>query len=66
MGEAEVRERRAVAFCKKYCHVRQACLSWALTAGEVGVWGGTTADERRTIKRRTQRAASRAALQTTP
>jgi WhiB family transcriptional regulator, redox-sensing transcriptional regulator len=37
----------AVAFCKN-CPVAGACLAWALEAGDChGVWGATTARERR-------------------
>lgn len=32
------------------CPVRAACLDWALTAGVVGVWGGTTTEERRSLR----------------
>ena len=34
------------------CPARSQCLSWALDHGVTdGVWGGTTADERRVIRR---------------
>lgn len=33
------------------CLVRAECLDHALDAGEVGVWGGTTAEERRALRR---------------
>lgn len=37
------------------CPVREPCLGWALGHGHVsGIWGGTTEDERRAL-RRTQR-----------
>jgi WhiB family redox-sensing transcriptional regulator len=33
------------------CPVRAACLRWALERGEnAGVWGGTTEDERRSVR----------------
>lgn len=60
--QAIVREQRAIAFCERYCRVRQACLDWALALGETGVWGGTNDDQRKAIKRRKQRAAARAAV----
>jgi WhiB family transcriptional regulator, redox-sensing transcriptional regulator len=34
------------------CEVRGDCLRFALAAGEHGVWGGTTDDERRTAAQR--------------
>jgi WhiB family transcriptional regulator, redox-sensing transcriptional regulator len=35
------------------CIVRDQCLSWALRAGEPdGIWGGTTPDERRHLRRK--------------
>jgi WhiB family redox-sensing transcriptional regulator len=43
------------------CTVRTPCLEWALASGqEAGVWGGTTEDERRTL-RRTRQVSTRAA-----
>jgi WhiB family transcriptional regulator, redox-sensing transcriptional regulator len=39
----------AVALCRS-CEVRGACLAWALDTGDCyGVWGGTTARERRAM-----------------
>jgi WhiB family redox-sensing transcriptional regulator len=38
-------------FCRT-CPVLADCLSWALAAGVDGVWGGTTEDERRGMRRR--------------
>jgi WhiB family redox-sensing transcriptional regulator len=41
----------AIATCKK-CSVQEACLEYALTAGERhGIWGGLTADRRDNIRR---------------
>ncbi|MDA2813629.1 WhiB family transcriptional regulator [Nocardiopsis sp. RSe5-2] len=41
----------AKAVCRS-CPVRQECLRWALRAGEAdGVWGGTTPEERRYMRR---------------
>ena len=43
------------------CAVRTPCLEWALASGqEAGVWGGTTEDERRAL-RRTRQASARPA-----
>ena len=50
------REAAAKAICAG-CPVRDACLTYALDAGEAfGVWGGLTEDERRALRR--QRRAS--------
>lgn len=44
----------AKSVCRR-CSVQQACLEWALGAGQLsGIWGGTTEDERRTWSRRRQ------------
>jgi WhiB family redox-sensing transcriptional regulator len=46
----------AKAVCRR-CDVREECLAWAITSGqEHGVWGGTSEDERRSIRRRAARA----------
>jgi WhiB family redox-sensing transcriptional regulator len=37
---------RAMALCRE-CPVARECRSAALEAGEVGVWGGTTAQQRK-------------------
>jgi WhiB family redox-sensing transcriptional regulator len=40
------------------CVVAETCLTWAVeTRQDSGVWGGMSADERRTLKRRKARAA---------
>ncbi|WP_433018197.1 WhiB family transcriptional regulator [Kribbella sp. CA-294648] len=40
------------------CPVREQCLAWALESGhEQGIWGGTTDDERRLLRRRMSRHA---------
>ncbi len=40
------------------CVVAETCLTWAVEARQdSGVWGGTSAEERRTLKRRKARAA---------
>jgi WhiB family redox-sensing transcriptional regulator len=52
----------ARAVCR-YCPVRVECLEYALaTRQEDGVWGGTTPWERRSIRRRRQRAARQLTL----
>lgn len=41
----------AKAVCAR-CPVARDCLAWALRTGEpAGIWGGTTPDERRTMRR---------------
>ncbi|MGW0948483.1 WhiB family transcriptional regulator [Streptomyces sp. NPDC002623] len=60
-GKREVREQeeQAKQICGS-CPVRAACLSWALENREdEGVWGGTTADERRGMHGRRPRYAFR-------
>lgn len=41
----------ALRYCA-FCPVITDCLSWALAAGVDGVWGGTTEDERRRMRRK--------------
>ena len=39
------------------CDVAEICLKWALDNNQdAGVWGGTSEDERRALKRRNARA----------
>ena len=46
----------AKVVCQR-CEVVDICLKWAIEFGQdAGVWGGLSADERRTLKRRTARA----------
>jgi WhiB family redox-sensing transcriptional regulator len=49
---------QAKAVCAR-CEVRQECMGFALDHGDMqGIWGGTTDDERRKLRRaRTRRAA---------
>jgi WhiB family transcriptional regulator, redox-sensing transcriptional regulator len=47
---------RAKAICR-VCPVRSACLEWALAANErTGIWGGTTPNERRALRRTAAKA----------
>ena len=49
--EKQDRERRAKAICAT-CPDKAECLAWALRVGEpVGIWGGTTPEERRYLRR---------------
>ncbi|MHB8513255.1 MAG: WhiB family transcriptional regulator [Actinomycetota bacterium] len=41
---------RAKSVCAN-CEARQRCLEWAIKREEFGVWGGTTARERASIRR---------------
>lgn len=48
-GAGQIAAARAV--CAR-CPVVSQCLDWALRAGEpAGIWGGTTPDERRRLRR---------------
>ncbi|MEV2213967.1 WhiB family transcriptional regulator [Streptomyces sp. NPDC050997] len=52
-GPALVQEEQAKAVCRG-CPVQEQCLQWALDTGQtIGVWGGTSENERRALKRRT-------------
>jgi WhiB family redox-sensing transcriptional regulator len=47
----------AVAMAKKICNtcpIKDLCLTWAISAGEAGIWGGTTEEERRSLSRKSQ------------
>ena len=62
-GAAISQLARAKKICGR-CPVAGQCLEYALETGQrFGVWGGTTDEERRTIRRRRQhRARARAAV----
>jgi WhiB family redox-sensing transcriptional regulator len=45
------REDQALAYCYD-CPIRPACLTWALTNNEPGIWGGTTDRDRARLRRR--------------
>lgn len=60
-GPALLQIEEAKQVCKR-CAVREACLQWALEAGQDhGVWGGLSEDERRAMKRRAARSRIRTA-----
>ena len=60
-GPAVVQANRAKEVCRR-CPVIHDCLEWALSNyQDAGVWGGTTEEERR-IMRRTGVTAATAAL----
>ncbi|MBT3155155.1 WhiB family transcriptional regulator [Streptomyces sp. CHD11] len=51
-GPALMQTEQAKAVCRG-CPVREQCLDWALETGQsIGVWGGTSETERRTLRRR--------------
>lgn len=50
-GPALEQVERAKVICAR-CEVCDQCLEWALDTGQdVGVWGGKTEDERRSLRR---------------
>lgn len=58
-GPALAQVEQAKKVCAR-CVVREACLQWALDAGQdYGVWGGMSEDERRALKRRNARNRAR-------
>ncbi len=60
-GPALLQIEDAKAVCRR-CPAVDECLEWALATGQdAGVWGMTSEDERRALKRRAARAKSRAA-----
>ncbi len=66
-GPAEIQIREAKEVCGT-CPVVQECLEFAITTNqEYGIWGGTSEEERRVLrrewraKRRAERAAAKAA-----
>jgi WhiB family redox-sensing transcriptional regulator len=57
-GPAAVQIEEARAVCMR-CEVRAQCLEWAMaTNQDAGVWGGTSEDERRALKRARKREAA--------
>ncbi|MEW2295512.1 WhiB family transcriptional regulator [Streptomyces sp. NPDC006743] len=58
-GPALVQTEQAKSVCRR-CPVRDECLEWALeTAQPLGVWGGTSENERRALRRRRATARHR-------
>jgi WhiB family redox-sensing transcriptional regulator len=59
-GPAAAQIDDAKAICAG-CDVRLQCLEWALATGQdAGVWGGTSEEERRSIRRARRREAASA------
>jgi WhiB family redox-sensing transcriptional regulator len=50
MGESLLQIEEAKQICQA-CPVCGPCLRWAVDSGSAGVWGGTTEDERRILRR---------------
>ncbi|MFF1544960.1 WhiB family transcriptional regulator [Streptomyces sp. NPDC058291] len=51
-GPALLQTEQAKAVCR-HCPVREPCLEWAMETDQtLGVWGGTSETERRSLKRR--------------
>ena len=60
-GPAATQVEQAKVVCRR-CPKVEPCLTWALDTGQdAGVWGGTSEDERRALKRRGARAGARTA-----
>jgi WhiB family redox-sensing transcriptional regulator len=54
-GPAATQAEIAKAICFR-CEVREQCLEWALATGQdSGVWGGTSEEERRALRRARRR-----------
>jgi WhiB family redox-sensing transcriptional regulator len=51
----EERFKRVIKPVCDSCKFRSECLQWALDNREIGIWAGTTTDERRLIIRRLRR-----------
>jgi len=51
-GPALVQLVEFKSYCRR-CEVAEPCLRWAIDSGQdTGVWGGTSEEERRTLRRR--------------
>ncbi|MDR6978913.1 WhiB family redox-sensing transcriptional regulator [Streptomyces sp. 3330] len=51
-GPALLQTEQAKGVCRR-CPVREQCLEWAMETDQtLGVWGGTSENERRALKRR--------------
>jgi WhiB family redox-sensing transcriptional regulator len=59
-GPALLQIEDAKEVCRR-CQVVDACLTWALETGQdAGVWGGTSEDERRSIRKAARATGSAA------
>ncbi|KUL45764.1 WhiB family transcriptional regulator [Streptomyces regalis] len=51
-GPMLLQTEQAKAVCRR-CSVRERCLRWALDTEQfIGIWGGTSENERRALRRR--------------
>jgi WhiB family redox-sensing transcriptional regulator len=51
-GPTLLQTEQAKAVCRR-CSVQERCLHWAVESGQfIGIWGGTSEDERRALRRR--------------
>ncbi|MGI5372951.1 WhiB family transcriptional regulator [Streptomyces sp. CA-251387] len=51
-GPTVLQTEQAKAVCRR-CSVREQCLRWALDQKQfIGIWGGTSEDERRALRQR--------------
>ena len=51
VSELDTRQVEAAKGICQGCPVQGSCLQFALDNGEHGIWGGTTEDERRRLRR---------------
>lgn len=57
-GPAAVQIEQARSICMR-CEVRADCLEWAIDTGQdAGVWGATSEDERKALRRTRKREAA--------
>ncbi|WP_128429597.1 WhiB family transcriptional regulator [Streptomyces cyaneus] len=54
-GPMLLQTEQAKAVCRR-CSVQEQCLRWALDTEQfIGIWGGTSENERRALRRRARR-----------
>ncbi|MFJ8539627.1 WhiB family transcriptional regulator [Streptomyces sp. NPDC093591] len=55
-GPTLLQTEQAKAVCRR-CSVQEQCLRWALDTEQfIGIWGGTSENERRALRRRARRS----------
>ena len=57
MKQAELRQavKTAKEICSR-CEIQSACATWAIQNNEEGIWGGTTAWDRKLMRRNAKRS----------